>query len=693
MNPQEEKAGNRLALEMSPYLLQHAHNPVDWYPWGEEAFERARREDKPIFLSIGYSACHWCHVMERESFENEEIARILNESFVSIKVDREELPDVDAVYMNAVQMLTGSGGWPLSVFLTPDLEPFFGGTYFPPEDRFGRPGFRGLVIRIADMWKQQREDVTGSAARIAAAMRQQSVTGPRRDAPPALDLVAGATAVLLDVFDDRWGGFGGAPKFPQAGAISLLLREHRRTGDARLLTAATVSLDRMAAGGMYDQLGGGFHRYSVDERWLVPHFEKMLYDNALLSSLYLEAYQATGRDSYRRVVTEVLDYVLREMTDRDGGFHSAEDADSEGVEGKYYVWTRDEIEAALGDDGAGLFCDYYGVAEQGNFEGANILHVPVAPAQFAEARGLTVEELDRRLVEYREKLLSLRKQRIPPHRDEKVLASWNGMMIGSLARAYQVLGEERFLVAAERAGRFIKNRMIVDDELMHVYRAGKTRVPGYLDDYANVANAMIDLYEATFDPQWLETADSLAALTVKLFGNGEKSALYMTSDRHGGLLLRTRDMADGSIPSGNSVAATMMLRLWRLSGNAEWYDHAANVLKSIPEAAVSHPLAFTYLLQAVDSFAGTAPGIAIAGRADSPGTLSLLATVRRVYRPDRVIAFIDPEIADAPVIAELVPLLSDRGLVDGKATAYICEGFVCRKPLTDPAEVDSVLRE
>ncbi|HEX7379249.1 MAG TPA: thioredoxin domain-containing protein, partial [Pirellulales bacterium] len=529
---------NRLAHETSPYLLQHANNPVDWYPWGPEAIERSRREDKPIFLSIGYSACHWCHVMEHESFENEMIARQLNEGFVCIKVDREERPDLDQIYMTAVQAMTGRGGWPMSVFLTPDLKPFYGGTYWPPVGRMGMPGFDQVLDAVLNAWRERRPLVDQQASDLAADVDRAG----RMALPPGelseLPLEA-AEAALERVFDHQHGGFGGAPKFPHPMDLRLLLRRWRRAPQAPLLNMVTLTLDRMAAGGMYDQLGGGFHRYSVDERWLTPHFEKMLYDNALLSAAYVEAFQATGRPDYERVARETFDYILREMTSPEGGFYSTLDADSEGEEGMFYVWTPAEIEAALGPDRARTFCRLYDVSEEGNFEGRNILNLPKTLEQASRILSRDTAELAAELAESRAKLLAVRNQRVWPGLDDKVLVSWNGLMIDALASAAAALGEERYLRAARAAADFILDKMRREDgRLSHSWRAGQAKLDAYLDDYACLANALVSLYEAGFEERWIDAAAQLADILLADFEDHEAGGFFYTATGHEQLISR-----------------------------------------------------------------------------------------------------------------------------------------------------------
>ena len=678
---------NRLIDETSPYLLQHARNPVDWHPWGPEALEKARKEGKPIFLSIGYSACHWCHVMERESFENEEIAALLNRDFVSIKVDREERPDLDEIYMTAVQMMSGSGGWPMSVFLTPDGKPFYGGTYFPPDDRFGRPGFKRVLEQLAAAWKEQHEDVIGRAARLTEALRRGA---PDAEASGELtrEPIEAAIASLRRSFDPVWGGFGRAPKFPPSGSLAVLLRRYRETGDAQLLALATTTLDRMAQGGMYDQLGGGFHRYSVDARWLVPHFEKMLYDNALLSSIYLDAYRVTGNDLYRRVAAETLDYVLREMTDAGGGYYSTEDADSEGEEGKYYVWTPAELREVLGEEEAELFAGRYGVTAEGNFEEKTILTIAVEVGALAEKDGVAVSEIAARLAASRRKLLAARSGRVRPGLDDKVLVPWNGMMISSMAKGYRILGDRRYLDSAEKAGRFVLSEMMSDGQLLHTWRKGQAKLPAYLDGYAHLANAFADLYESAFDREWLRRADGLVAAMREQFED-EQGGFRFTSERHGELLTRTKPYQDGSVPSGNAAAALALVRVGTLLGKREYLASAERTLKAAGPGLAQYPHAFTHLLRSLDWLTRPSLEIAVVGDPANGDTQALLASVRARYLPNGVVAMRNP--GDAAADADTLPLLAGKTLIDGKAAAYVCRDSVCRKPVTLPGELDRLL--
>ena len=691
---------NRLAGETSPYLLQHAHNPVNWYPWGEGALSRARRENKPIFLSIGYSACHWCHVMERESFEDPDVTEVLNANFISIKVDREERPDLDEIYMTAVQLMTGSGGWPLNVFLTPDLKPFYGGTYFPPDDRYGRPGFGKLLGHIAQTWRENSEGVLRSAEELTRAIRDsvERQTAPSESLDAAV--LARAAQELERAFDSQWGGFGQAPKFPPSGAIGVLLRQHAHTGDDKLLEIATTTLDRMAYGGMYDQLGGGFHRYSTDRHWLVPHFEKMLYDNALLARVYLEAWQVTGKDLYRRVATEILDYVLRDMTDRHGGFHSSEDADSEGEEGKFYVWTPDEIKAVLGDRVGAFFCEYYGVTDAGNFEGYSILHVPREPSEFARERGISLKQLENQLTPLRHKLREAREARVSPGKDDKVIAAWNGMMISALARGYQVLGEERFLKAAERAANFVLTEMVRDGTLLRTYRGkgdrgdeGVSKLPAYLGDYAEMAGALTDLYEATFDLQWLDAADLLAGRMVTDFWDEQNGGFFYTSASHKNLLARTKPLYDGAVPSGNSTATLVLLRLSGLLGDAGYGQKAEEVLASARDLMLAQPRGYVNLLCAADFFLYPTREIAIAGKRRGDDTRRLLEVIHGRFIPNKVLALVEPSAPGSAVVEDRIPLLRHKGMISGKATIYVCRNHNCKLPVTDEAVLTKVLGE
>ena len=580
---------NRLARETSPYLLQHAHNPVDWYPWGEEAFARARAEDKPVLLSVGYSACHWCHVMERESFENPEIAAVMNAGFVNVKVDREERPDVDHIYMQAVQSLTGHGGWPMTVFLTPDGTPFYGGTYFPPEDRHGLPGFPRLLAALGDAWRTRRAEVVQSGRELAESLGQ---TDRLRRAATLLgdEQLFAAFQGISSQFDEEWGGLGGAPKFPQPMIWEFVLRFFKRTGNPYAQRMVHTTLIRMARGGMYDQLGGGFARYSVDPHWMIPHFEKMLYDNAQLASLYLHAWLAFGDPECRRVCEETLDYVLRDMTDPAGGFYSAEDADSEGHEGKFYVWTPEEIRAVLGPD-ADRALAYWGVDRGPNFEGKSNLFVAGEPDPESVAP-------------LRKRLLEARAKRVRPGRDDKVLAAWNGLACRVLAEAGRALGRADYVAAAVRNAEFLLGAMRRDGRLQRTWKAGQARLKGYLEDYAMVAAALIDVYEATFERRWLDAARELADDMVRLFWDGELDGFYDTGHDHERLIVRPRNLFDNAVPCGTSVAIETLLRLAVLTGEAGYETRALTALRPIADLLGRHPAAFGRFLCALDFHLG-----------------------------------------------------------------------------------------
>ncbi|HKH10347.1 MAG TPA: thioredoxin domain-containing protein [Rubrobacter sp.] len=674
---------NRLAQETSPYLLQHKNNPVDWYPWGEEALEKARAEDKPILLSVGYSACHWCHVMERESFEDEATAEIMNKHFVNIKVDREERPDVDSIYMSAVQAMTRHGGWPMTVFMTPDGAPFYGGTYFPPVPSRGMPSFKQVLLSLADAYANRREEVLASAQNVREFLKESSTASiPRSEVSEGL--LAHAANALAGQIDNRFGGFDGAPKFPQTMNLEVLLRHHKRTGDRAALSGVELTLRQMANGGIYDQLGGGFARYSVDEYWLVPHFEKMLYDNALLARLYLEAYEATGDGFYRRIAEETLDYVMRDMRSPEGGFYSAEDADSEGVEGKFYVWTPEEIEATLEPEDAKLAERYWDVTERGNFEGKNILNVPRPPEAVAAEFGLSTEELWQRILLIRERLFTEREKRVRPGRDEKVLAAWNGLMLRAFALAAGATGREEYLRVAEENAVFLLEKLVVDGRLRRSYKDGQARLNGYLEDYACVAEGLVELYEATFETRWLREAASLADAILGLFWEEAEGAFYDTAADHEELVTRPRDVYDNATPSGNSVAVDVLLKLSVLLEREDYRERAGAVLDNLSGGMVQVPGAFGRLLSALDFYLSTPYEVAIIGEREAPGTKTLLETVYSSYLPNKVVAGSSENDEEA---TQLVPLLANRPMRGGRPTAYVCVNYACQSPTTDPAEL------
>jgi uncharacterized protein YyaL (SSP411 family) len=676
---------NRLARETSPYLRQHARNPVDWFPWGPEALERARALDRPIFLSVGYSACHWCHVMEHESFENEEIARILNDNFVSIKVDREERPDLDQIYMAAVQMLTGQGGWPMSVFLTPDLRPFTGGTYFPPEDRYGRPGFRRVLLMLADAWKTRRGDIDQAAAEITQHLQGLGQL-PDQGGELSDRLLRQVVGRYARSFDRTHGGFGTAPKFPHPMDLRVLLRAWKRFGDEGALGMVCLTLDRMALGGIYDHLGGGFARYSTDERWLVPHFEKMLYDNALLTSCYLETFQATGDPFYREVIEETLGWALREMTSPEGPFYSTLDADSEGVEGKFYVWTTREIEDVLGPEEARLVCDVYGAAPEGNWNdphhpgsAVNVLHRTKTWAQLARLLKLPKEELRRRIDLARQRLFEARSKRVPPGKDDKVLTSWNGLMIAAFAQAASVLDRPDLARAAARAADFVLTRMRTPDgRLLRTWSAmGEARLNGYLEDYSYLLDALVTLYEATFEPRWLEEGLKLAGVMVEQFWDESGGGFYYTGRDHEALIARSKDPHDNATPSGNAMAVTALLRLVKLSGRADLWQKAERTLKLYAELMAEHPAAAGQMLIALDFYLGPVRELALVGEPGSEDLKRVLRAIHGKFRPNKVVAFAAAGAAPPAVL----PLLAGKEAVGGKVTLYVCEDFACRAPL------------
>ena len=677
---------NRLIDESSPYLLQHANNPVDWYPWGVDALERAVREDKPILLSVGYSACHWCHVMERESFENLGIAALMNERFISIKVDREERPDVDSIYMAAVQAMTGQGGWPMTVFLTPDAKPFYGGTYFPPEDRGGLPAFPRLLTAISDAYRDRRGEVVSATGQLLAHVRQMTQSAAGESAPTA-DVLTQAVDGLRGQFDDVNGGFGLQPKFPQPMTIEFLLRSYVRLEDPSVLEMAELTMDRMARGGIYDQLGGGFHRYSTDAFWLAPHFEKMLYDNALLARLYLHAYQITRNTAHRRIAEETLDYAAREMVSPEGGFYSAQDADSEGEEGRFFVWRPEEIRAALGEEDGRLVMDYYGVTLRGNFEGRSILHVPTPPVEFARRAGMTGQDLERAIAGPRSKLAALREERIRPGLDDKVLTSWNGLMMAAFSEASAVLDRDDYRRIAADNGAFLLDNLIDETgRLLRTYKDGRAKLMGYLEDYAFLVDGLLLLHEATFGERWLAAAIELGRQMVDLFWDDACNQFYDTGKDHEMLVVRPRDVTDNAIPSGSSMAASVLLRLSILTGDSEYREKAEASLRSASALMQRFPTAAGHWLGTLDFFLSRPKEVVVVGARGDDATRRLIREVYREYIPNRVFVGVDSHPGGSNDGGG-IPLLEGREMVDGRPTAYVCENYVCRLPTGDPREL------
>lgn len=674
----DHKHTNNLINETSPYLLQHAHNPVDWYPWGEAALGRARAENKPILLSIGYSACHWCHVMEHESFENEDIARLMNENFVNIKVDREERPDLDQIYMNAVQMMTGQGGWPMTMFLTPDGVPFYGGTYFPPSDRYNMPGFPRILASVAEAFHSQPEQVASTATAMLGELRRVGLAEQPREVL-TIDALDSAVRRISANYDRTNGGFGGAPKFPPAMNLEFLLHHHHRTGSTEALEIVEHTARKMSEGGMYDQLGGGFHRYSVDAKWLVPHFEKMLYDNALLSRFYLHLYQVTKDPAARRIAEETLDYVVREMTDAGGGFYSSQDADSEGEEGKFFVWSRREILDILGEREGNLFCDFFDVTEVGNFEGENILHITSSITEAAAKNKISAEDLQAVLNNGRENLFALREQRVKPGRDEKVLTAWNGLMLASFAEASAILERSDYRKVAEANARFLLSRLKKDGLLLRTYKDGEAKLNAYLEDYACLIDGLVSLYEASGDLTWIESAVGLADTMIEQFWDDSEGGFFFTGKSHEKLIVRSKEFLDNATPSGNSIATQSLLRLSLLTANDDYRRRATAVLRLMADQIRRYPSAFGFALSALDFYLDTPLEVVIVG---SPNAQldELLRTVWRTYLSNRVIATC---LKDYERAVAQVPLFIGRDTLAAGPTAFVCRAGTCQLPISN----------
>ncbi len=683
---------NRLANEKSPYLLQHAENPVDWYPWGEEAFEKAKKEEKPIFLSIGYATCHWCHVMAHESFEGEAVAGLLNTFFVSIKVDREERPDIDHVYMSVCQAMTGSGGWPLSIFMTPEAKPFFAGTYFPKTGRMGRPGFVDLLGNIVRVWEQERNKILSSSEQITEHIRFQPIEETSA-AVPGSDVLKKGFEQLSARFDSEHGGFGTAPKFPTPHQLTFLLRWYKRNADPAALAMVEKTLISMRAGGIFDHIGYGFHRYAVDAHWLVPHFEKMLYDQALLAMAYTEAFQATGNQVFADTAREIFTYVLRDMTASAGGFYSAEDADSEGREGKFYVWTPDEVISLLGKEPGETVCRYFDITAEGNFEDRlSIAHTPVQMNDFLKQEGISIAALKKAIHDARKRLFEHRNHRIPPLKDDKILTAWNGLMIAALAKGYCAFGDHAYVEVAAKAVEFIlKNLQSDTNRLLRRYRKGEAAYNGYLDDYAFLVWGLIELYEATFEVVWLEEAVRLNDAMIEIFWDQQGGGLFFTGVGNESLITRTKDAYDGALPSGNSVAALNFLRLGRMTGNVELERKAEALMTSFVRQVDVHPSAYTQFLVALDYLIGPGKEIVIVGDMTTPSTQEMIRTIRGKYIPNKVLLVKSTGQAGQrlSVVAHFVKPMS---VVEGKPTVYICENFACTAPATSMADLEKRLQ-
>ncbi len=670
--------------------MQHAENPVDWYPWGEEAFLKAKLEDKPIFLSIGYSTCHWCHVMEHESFEDDEVADLLNRSFVAIKVDREERPDIDQVYMTVCQATTGAGGWPLSIFMGPDRKPFFAGTYFPKRSRMGMPGLMDIAGKIAELWTGGREQLGRISEEITRAIEPKRSEGLHR--LPGVELLERAWRELARSFDPVWGGFGGAPKFPNPHSLTFLTRWHSRNPSSNAFQMVEKTLLSMRSGGIFDQIGFGFHRYSVDEKWLVPHFEKMLYDQALLALAYTEAFLATGDERYAKVIREIFEYVTREMQSREGGFYCAQDADSEGKEGIFFTWTPAQVANILGKDAGDIFCRAYGITPQGNFEeGMSIPHIARSFEAFARDMGMSLPELENILSDARRKLLDAREKRVHPSKDDKILVAWNGLMIAALARGSQALGDGSYAQAAVEAVSFTLQKMkTANGRLYRRYRQGEVANPAYADDYAFLIWGLLDLYETVFDVKYLSEAVRLQEDMSRIFGD-PSGGFYYTGNDGEQMILREKVIYDGALPSSNSVAAMNLLRLGRMTANPEFEKQADLLMKSFAERVAALPAAYTHFMQALDFALGPAREILIAGDISSPATKQMIETVHRLYSPNRVLMLKDSGKRGED-LSQIAPFTGPITSGANGPAAYVCENFSCRNPVGSASELESILR-
>lgn len=680
---------NRLIQEKSPYLLQHAHNPVHWYPWGAEALRVARKEEKVIFLSIGYSTCHWCHVMEHESFENEEIASIMNESFICIKVDREERPDLDNIYMAAVQMITGRGGWPLSIFLTPHGKPFFGGTYWPSKNNNGHTSFQDVLLFIRKIWNEQPRDILDDAHKFTINLQHQFLNSPSTNLDE--DVLEQAFKLHELTYDCELGGFGNAPKFPQPNNLYFLLRYYKRYGNTNALKMVEKTLAHMAQGGMYDHLGGGFHRYSVDNKWLVPHFEKMLYDQALLARAYLEAYQITCKAEYADIAREIFTYVLRDMTAPSGGFYSAEDADSDGVEGKYYLWNKNEILGILGKGAGERFCACYGVTDSGNLQGTNILYLHSSIDEVAAKFKMNALRLVKEVKRSKKKLFEARSLRVRPLLDDKIVTAWNGLMISSLAFGARVLNEDIYARSAEKAAQFIIEKVHHNQRLLRRYCRGEAALLGYADDYAFFTMGLIDLYETTYKEHWLKEALSVNKEMTRLFWDKSNGGILFIGHDGEKLIANYKDGYDGATPSGNSVAALNYLRLGRITMNKKLEDRGHNILKNFSKSIKQQGHAYTYMLIALDFATGTIQEIVLSGKRDSQDIKTFHRCVNSLFLPNKVIVLCPDK--DSESIQKLIPFIKGKCPLNSRATAYVCSNYTCKLPVTDVKELERMLKE
>jgi len=682
----EHKHTNHLIHETSPYLLQHAHNPVDWYPWGDEALQKAKTENRPILLSIGYSACHWCHVMERESFEDEKIAALMNDLFVNIKVDREERPDLDEIYMNAVQMLTGRGGWPMTVFLTPEGKPFYGGTYFPPEDRYGVPGFPKILQGVANAYREKPHEVERSVGQILTGLQRMSLSTESQQSFSS-DIIAQSVERLTQAYDTDHGGLGKAPKFPNVGVYELFLRHYHRSKANRFLDMVTHTLTKMAQGGIYDHLGGGFHRYSVDEKWLVPHFEKMLYDNAQLVRIYAQVYRVTGEPLFKQVVDETMTYLTREMLHSEGGFYSTQDADSEGEEGKFFVWTEAEVTRILGEEPSEIFCRIYDVSEEGNFEGKNILHPILTLEQASKLFRRDLKAIESLVSDAKMKLFQEREKRIKPFRDEKILTSWNGLMLSGLAEAIKISGRPAYLEAADRTVDFIFTKMFRDGRLLHTYKDGTGKILGYLDDYAFLAAGLLDLFEATVNRMHLDRALKLAVTMLDEFWDEAGAGFFYTGRAHEQLIARSKPIFDASIPSGNAVATQVLLRLYHYTETENYLKSAERILRAYYDTMENQPFGFAHMLAALDFYLQKPKEIVLVGDKKDPKTAELLTKIHSLYVPNMTLQLASP----VESLEKISSLLAGKKQIADKPTVYVCHNFTCSRPVVEWDELKPLL--